>query len=174
MFFRTQLTWITAANTLKSNQLDSIWIPGVCELLVLFGEARGWRANLFHVGQIYNVHIIIHTNHILHHAGYTAHTRQPGLDSAHHTDDEYICPDWYASISKMYVTKRESVVPVSSTDHTDHLQIDQLDHPDPNLLLFYAVQDLYSSYPTRESYPTSCRLHGSHLATRARFCTSHR
>ena len=44
------------------------------------------------------------------------------------------------------------------TDHT-------LDHVDPSLPLWDVVQDLYSTDPSQETCPRSCRLYGSHAAT---------
>ena len=45
---------------------------------------------------------------------------------------------------------------------------DDLDHLDPSLPLWDAVQDLYSTDPTEEPCPGPCRLYGSHPATWAR------
>ena len=44
---------------------------------------------------------------------------------------------------------------------TDH----DLDHLVPNMPLRDVVQDLYSTDPTQEACPRSCRLYGSHPAT---------
>ena len=41
-------------------------------------------------------------------------------------------------------------------------QIDQIDRPDPNLLLRYLVQDPYSIDPTPETCARPCRMCGSH------------
>ena len=66
-----------------------------------------------------------------------------------------------------------------TTVESTHLgQIDQidddLDNLDPNLPLWDVVQDLHSTGPTQETCPRSCRLYGSHPATRARSYRSYR
>ena len=55
---------------------------------------------------------------------------------------------------------RQTCAHTGQTDQLD--QIDQIDQIDPNLPLWYAAHDLYSTDPTQEKRTTSCRLHGSH------------
>ena len=52
-------------------------------------------------------------------------------------------------------------------DHLDQIEHD-LHHLYPNLPLQDAVRDAYSTHPTQESCPRSCRLYGSRPATYAR------
>ena len=55
----------------------------------------------------------------------------------------------------------DSVLYKISTRQTDP----DLDHPDPNLPLIDYVRDLYSTDPTQETCPRSCRLYGYHPET---------
>ena len=50
---------------------------------------------------------------------------------------------------------------VGQIDQIDH----DLDHPDPNLAFWGVVQDLFSTDPTQETCPPSCRLFDAHLET---------
>ena len=51
---------------------------------------------------------------------------------------------------------------VGQIDQIDH----DLDHPDPNLPLWDVVPDLWSTHLTQETCVESCRVYGSHPATR--------
>ena len=70
---------------------------------------------------------------------------------------------WSPTNSKLFapvtLVVRKSYAP--RTDQTDH----DLDHLDPNLPVWRAVQDLYRTDPIQETRARPCRLFGSHAAT---------
>ena len=78
-------------------------------------------------------------------------------------------------ISKYLMYRRNRYIDIFNvskycTRWTDHY----LDHLDPNLLLWYALQDLYSTDQTQDACPRSSRLYGSHPSTWARSYRSYR